>query len=172
MGNANKQEMKEVWKQQFEKCVEFFNQVAKELEDTHVVIVGKSKKWPNMFLVEKGQERQVNYYGKPVNSLRVATNWNWRAGLDRCSNRNYIQCVTPDLPFARRRPEEHPEWSSLPILGNMVGYFDTDNKYHCVYGEKYNREDKSWMWVENMPKRVALMIQAKMAELHEGMKQE
>ena len=166
------QEQKEIYQAQLEKCVRFFNEVAELLKDTHVVVPSKSKKWESYCLVEKGQENQVTYYGKPVNSLRVAPNWNWRAGLDRCSNPSYIQCVTPDAPFARRRPKEHPEWSSLPIFCNMVGYFDTDNKYHCIFGEKYERETKTWTWVENFPKRVALMIQAKMHELHNGMAQE
>lgn len=168
---AATQEQKEIWKKQWDQCVEFFNLVAKELQDTHVIVPSKSKRWPSMCLVEKGQEKQISYYGKPVNSLRVAPNWNWRAGVDRCSNIHYIQCVTPDLPFARRRPEGHSQWASLPILANMVGYFDTDNKYHCVFGEKYNPEDKSWSWVDNFPGRIALMIKSKMDELHASMDQ-
>ena len=165
-------EQKEIWKQQLEKCINFFNEVAKELADTHVILPSKSKKWPSMCLVRKGEQKQVSYYGKPVNSLRVAPNWNWRAGLDRCTNPGYIQCVTPDLPFAKKRSEEHPEWSTLPIFGNMVGYFDMDNKYHCVYGEKYDFENKKWIWVDNYPKLVADKIRKKMLELDQSMMQE
>ena len=165
-------EQKELWKRQLDECIQFFNIVAAQLKDTHVVVESKSKKWPSFCLVEKGQERQVSYYGKPVNSLRVAPNWNWRAGLDRCSNPKYIQCVTPDLPFARRRPAEHPEWSSMPIFGNMVGYFDTDNKYHCIFGEKYDRETKEWSWVNGIsPLQMARIIKTKMEELHASMDQ-
>lgn len=165
------QEMKELWKQQFENCVRFFNAVAEELKDTHVIVPSKSKKWRSMCLVRKGEENQVSYYGKPVNSLRVAPNWNWRAGLDRCTNPTYIQCVTPDLPFAKKRSKENPEWSTMPIFGNMVGYFDTDNKYHCIFGEKYEPETKSWIWVENAPIIVANKIREKMAELDKSMNQ-
>lgn len=164
-------EQKEIWKQQLTKCINFFNEVAEDLMDTHVTVHSKSKKWPSMCLVRNGEQKQVTYYGKPVNSLRVAPNWNWRAGLDRCSNPGYIQCVTPDLPFAKKRSAEHPEWSTLPILGNMVGYFDTDNKYHCVYGEKYDFETKTWTWVEADPKDVANMIRAKTEEIDRAMTQ-
>ena len=164
-------QQKEIWKQQLDRCIKFFNEVAEELKDTHVIVPSKSKKWQSMCLVRKGEEKQVNYYGKPVNSLRVAPNWNWRAGIDRCSNANYIQCVTPDLPFAKKRSPEHPEWSTMPIFGNMVGYFDTDNKYHCVFGEKYDFDFKSWMWVENIPSLVAKKIRERMVELDKVMDQ-
>ncbi len=164
-------EQKAVWKEQMTKCMDFFNQVAEILKETHVIAPSKSKKWKSACLVRKGEEGQVSYYGKPVNSLRVAPNWNWRAGLDRCSNPGYIQCVTPDLPFAKKRSKEHPEWSTPPIWGNMVGYFDTDNKYHCIYGERYDFEKKEWVWVENDPVFVANFILGRMNQLDQEMAQ-
>ena len=165
------QEQKDTWKKQLDTCTMFFNAVAELLKDTHVVVPSKSKKWPSACLVKKGEEHLVTYYGKPVNSLRVGPNWNWRAGLDRCSNANYIQCVTPDLPFAKKRSKENPEWSTQPIFGNMVGYFDTDNKYHCLFGEMYDFNDKKWVWVENIPSLVAELIREKDAELNKSMEQ-
>lgn len=165
------QEQKAIWKQQLDDCIDFFNLVAEELKDTHAVVHSKSRKWKSMCLVQKGQENQVTYYGKPVNSLRVAPNWNWRAGLDRCSNPNYIQCVTPDLPFARRRSEENPEWSTMPIFANMVGYFDTDNKYHCIFGEKFDFDKNTWVWVDNDAKTVADRIRSTMDTLEKTMEQ-
>ena len=167
----NNAEQKELWKQQLDNCYRFFDAVADELKDTHVVIESKSKKLPCKYLVKKGQEKQVSYYGKPVNSLRVGSNWNWRAGLDRCANASYIQCVTPDLPYAKRRSQEHPTWSTHPIYGNMVALFDTDNKYHCVFGEKFDFDDNKWVWVENVPQFVAKMIREKDAELEKTMNQ-
>lgn len=164
-------EEKTMWAQQMENCTKFFNAVADILKDTHVIVPSKSKKFPSMCLVKKGQEKQVSYYSKPVNSLRVAQNWNWRASFERCSSPNYIQCVTPDLPFAKARSKEHPEWATPPIFGNMVGYFDTDNKYHCIFGEKYESDTKSYCWVENIPERVAKMILEKDAELTMSMNQ-
>lgn len=165
------QEQKDTWKKQLDTCTMFFDAVAELLKETHVVVPSKSKKWPSACLVKKGEEHLVTYYGKPVNSLRVGPNWNWRAGLDRCSNAAYIQCVTPDLPFARKRSKENPEWSTAPIFGNMVGYFDTDNKYHCIFGEMYDFENKQWTWVENIPSLVAELIREKDAELTKSMEQ-
>ena len=165
-------EQKELWKKQYEECMRFFNTVAEELKDTHEVIGSKSKKWQSKCLVRKGEADQVTYYSKPVNSIRVAPNWNWRAGLDRCSNTSYIQCVTPDLPFAKKRSKEHPEWSTKPILGNMIGYFDTDNKYHCIFGEWYDFETKEYRWKDMYsPHDVAMMIRQKMQELDNKMEQ-
>ena len=164
-------EQKAEWKEQLNKCLAFFEAVAEKLQDTHTIVHSKSKKWKSMYLVKKGEEGQVTYYSKPINSLRVAPNWNWRAGLDRCSNPDYIQCVTPDLPFAKRRSKEHPELSTMPIFANMVGYFDTDNKYHCVYGERYDFAKKKWVWVDSDPEEVARNIRIRMEEIDAMMEQ-
>ena len=76
-----------------------------------------------------------------------------------------------DGDHIRIRSAEHPEWSTMPIFGNMIGYFDTDNKYHCVFGERYDFENKSWIWMENTPNLVAKHIREKMAELDKVMEQ-
>ena len=155
---AEKAAQKAQWKKQFDICLEFFHKTAALVSDIYEELPSKSKHWPSICLVPKGTASQVTYYGKPVNSLRVAMNWNWRAGLDKCSIPKYIQCVTKDLPFVKARPKDHPERSSPPIFGNMVALFDTDNKYHCIFGEKYDRSSKTWSWVENTPERVAYML--------------
>ena len=132
-------------REQLRKCNAFFLRVANELKDTHRII-GSSAQWGSACLVPIGREDEVSYYGKPVNSLRVACNWNWRAALKRCKEEKLIQCNTPDLPWCKKR--EAPGMASKPIWGNMVGYFDEDKKYHCVYGEKFDRETKTWSWYE------------------------
>lgn len=159
------------WKKQLDECINFFMAVAEELKDTHVIVHSKSKKWKSMCLVRKGEEDQVSYYGKPVNSLRVAPNWNWRAGTDRCTNLNYIQCVTPDLPFAKKRSPENPDWATKPIFGNMVAYFGTDNKYHCVFGEKYDFGEKKYRWISADPKIFAQKLKERIAETDLSMAQ-
>ena len=115
-----KQKNHEMWKKQLDDCFQFFKEVAVLLDDIYEVVPGRSKQWKSFCLVPKGTANQVTYYGKPVNSLRVAMNWNWRAGLDRCSIPNHIQCVTPDLPFVKPRPKEHPEWSDFWKYGGPV----------------------------------------------------
>lgn len=143
--NKEQENTPEDRRKQLEKCNAFFLKVANKLTDTHRII-GSSVKWGSACLVPNGLENQVSYYGKPINSLRVACNWNWRASLKRCKDEKYIQCNTEDLPWCRRR--EVPEMASKPIWGNMVGYFDKDQKYHCVYGERFNRKTREWDWVE------------------------
>lgn len=150
---------KRLWHQQLENCIQFFNRVAVLVDDIYEVVPGKSKQWKSYCLVPKGTAGQVNYYGKPVNSLRVAMNWNWRANLNKCSVPRHIQCVTRDLPYVKPRPKNDPTLSSSPIFGNMVALFDEDRKYHCLYGEKYLRETKEWIWVDDKsPEDVANLL--------------
>lgn len=143
-------------REQLRKCNAFFLAVANELKETHQIFGSALKVWGSACLIPKGTESQLNYYSKPINSLRVACNWNWRASIKRCHEEHYIQCNTPDLPWCRKR--ENDGMASKPIWGNMVGYFGDDHKYHCVYGEKFNRATKTWEWVEGDPKEVARMM--------------
>lgn len=146
----------DIRRQQLDDCNKFFMQVAALLTDTHR-IVGSSKPgiWKSACLVPIGTEDQLTYYGKPYNSLRVACNWNWRASLKKCDKPDYIQCRTTDLPYPRKRSKEHPEGPSSPIWGNMVGYYDIDQRYHCIFGERYDRKKKEWDWVESDAKDIA-----------------
>ena len=148
--------------EQLKKCNAFFLKVAEKLKDTHI-IASASHRWISACLIPKGTEEQLTYHSKPVNSLRVACNWNWRASSKRCKDEKYIQCHTDDLPWARKKEADGS--ASKPIWGNMVGYFDADQKYHCVYGEKFNRETKTWEWVEGDPDAVAEMMRSKMSEV-------
>lgn len=150
-------------REQLKKCNAFFMAVANELKETHRIIGSSLKVWGSACLIPKGTEEQVSYYGKPLNSLRVACNWNWRAALKRCKDEKFIQCVTPDLPWCRKREAEG--MASKPIWGNMVGYFDRDQKYHCVYGEKFNRETRTWEWVEGDPKLMAQVMKEEQRKL-------
>ena len=150
--------LKAIWQNQFSSCIEFFNLVAEEVKDIYDVVPSKSKKWKSFCLIPKGTMGQLSYYSKPVNSLRVASNWNWRAPLKVCNVPNHIQCVTPDLPYVKKRPKDRPEDGSAPIWGNMVALFDSDRKYHCIFGEKYNHEDHTWTWMVNTPQNVARML--------------
>lgn len=156
---AERERKKKIWKQQLNNCVVFFNRVAALVDDIYEVVPGKGKQWQSYCLVPKGTRSQINYYGKPVDSLRVAMNWNWRASLYKCSVPNHIQCVTQDLPFVKARPKDHPDLASPPVYGNMVALFDKDHKYHCLYGEKYDRVTKTWGWVDDKtPEDVANML--------------
>lgn len=155
---------KEKYKLQMDYCVNFFNKVADLLSDIYEVVRPDDKKNRSRCLVPKGTASQVTYYGKPVYSLRVGAVWNWRASLKKCNVPEHIQCVTRDLPYVKGRPKGHPELPSPPIYGNMVAIFDTDKKYHCIYGEKYDKKTKTWMWVDNTPERAAMYVRKKYVE--------
>lgn len=133
-------------KLQLKRCSLFLIKVAEELKDTHEIVPSSNKTWGSACLIPIGTINELNYEGKPVNSLRVACNWNWRASLKHCPNERMIQCLTDDMPWCRKRKGEG--LASSPVWGNMVGYYGADRKYHCVYGEKYDRASGKWSWVD------------------------
>lgn len=143
-------------------CLNFFNALAERLGDDYE-IYGSCNKDNSLYLIPKGTLADISYYGKPINSFRVSDHWNWYSTLRRCSDPKRIQCYSADLPWARRRPELTEYHSAIkastPITAAMVGFYGPDGKYHCVYGEAFNRKDRSWLWVDNTVSNVAAMLQ-------------
>lgn len=128
-----------------EACKKFFEELKERLGESYEVspVLGKDEA---RYLVPKGTSWLVSYYGKPRHSYRLGHKWNWYASTAKCKQTNYIQCLTSDLPRARKRPEEgaksEPRWAwCVAALGN-------DNKYHVIYGEKYDRYHAKWEWIE------------------------
>lgn len=132
------------FKKKKELCVGYFNSLCKELEDTHV-LVGSCNNDSSMYLVPKGTEDQITYASKPADSYRFSDHWNWYANTKKCPDEKYVQCLNVDLPRAKPRSEEGK--ASKPVFGICVAYFDTDSKYHHVYGEKFDRKTKQWCFV-------------------------
>lgn len=122
-------------------CLEYFYYLCDELRETHT-IVGSCNNDCSLYLVPKGTESQITYYSKPVDSYRFSDHWNWYANLKKCPDEKYVQCFNPDLPWARRRSEDGR--ATRPIFGVCVAYFDADQKYHTVFGERFNRRTKKW----------------------------
>ena len=138
-------DVKSVKSWMLEDCNAWFDQLAEGLKDTHV-IVGSCNKDSSRYLVPKGTENQITYYGKPANSFRVSDHWNWRSSLSRCKNEKYVQCYSQDMPWVSKR--QGPGKSSKPMLGCAVMYYSgVDNQYHVVYGERFDREAKAWSFV-------------------------
>lgn len=142
-------------KEKINKCYEFFKTLGKELGDDYEVLasINKDKKYTSLYLCPKGTKDQVTYYGKPMNSFRVSTHWNWRAPLKKCDKENYIQCLNVDLPFAKKRNGEGE--SSDPIMAEQVAVIGVDGKYHAVFGEVFDRKTREWKWLEVDPKEIA-----------------
>ena len=142
---ANRIDTMENFKRKGEKCKEFFDTLCRDLEKTHVV-VGSCNLDSSIYLIPKGTENEITYYSKPENSFRLSDHWNWFANLNKCDIEHYVQCYSVDMPFPNRRKEKGK--ASKPKIGWQVSYFGNDKKYHCIYGEKYNRNKREWSFVE------------------------
>lgn len=137
------------------RCSEFFSKLSKELESTYEILESCNQDF-SKYLVPVGTSDQVTYSSKPDKSFRISDHWNWYANTKKCENPSYIQCLSVDLPWARKRPEEGKP--SKPIIGVQVSMIGADGKYHAVYGDCYNRKTKEWSWIENDPVLVAAMV--------------
>ena len=125
-------------------CLDYFMKLADLLKETHV-IVGSCKADASVYLVPIGTESEITYHSKPADSYRYSDHWNWYASLHKCENPNYIQCLNVDMPRAKARTAEGKY--SKPVLGICVAKIGDDGKYHTVYGEKFDRKQKTWSWI-------------------------
>jgi hypothetical protein len=135
-------------------CEAFIKALAEELKDDYELVAAfeKDKRGSDKYLVPKGSAEEITYYGKPMNSFRCSTHWNWRAPLIKCNKENYIQCLNTDLPFAKKRNAEGE--SSDPIMAEQVAVIGEDGKYHAIYGEVFDRKKREWKWLEADPKEI------------------
>lgn len=111
--------------------------------------VGSCNADSTLYLVPDGTANQISYTSKPEKSFRVSDHWNWFANLKKCPYEKYIQCLSVDLPFAKKRPANG--MASKPINAVQVSVIGKDGKYHAVYGEVFNRKTKTWGWIESNP---------------------
>ena len=133
------------------KCLKFFSMLSYSLSNTYTAVRSCNKDI-SMYLVKNGTEDQISYYGKPLLSFRVSDHWNWFSSINKCDNEKYIQCYSTDIPWTRRR--EEPGKATRPIKAICVCIYGIDNKYHVVYGEKFDRKNKTWSWIESTTEEV------------------
>lgn len=136
-------------------CVAFFNELSGLLSETHETI-GSCNHDNSVYLVPNGTSDQITYYGKPRKSFRMSDHWSWYSNLKKCDKEHYIQCLSVDLPYANKRPS--PGKPSKPIFGIQVCILGNDRKYHCVFGEKYDRKTKKWTWINANPIEVVGLL--------------
>lgn len=142
-------------REKFDACKNFFEKLADILSNDYEMI-GSPNYDTSIYLVPNGTESQLTYYGKPLNSFRVSDHWNWYTSLKKCEIPNFVQCCSIDMPAAKKRLTD---WKfSDPVKGCQVAIFGKDKKYHCVYGEKYDKKTKSWSWLDADPYEVASLI--------------
>ena len=138
-----------------EACKEFFNSLSKILESTYEVVASCNQDI-SKYLIPKGTIGDLTYHSKPDASFRISDHWNWYSNLKKCPNPNYIQCLSVDMPRAKKRPDYGK--ASKPIDGIQVSVIGKDGKYHAVYGEIFDRKTKKWNWLETDPADIAEMV--------------
>lgn len=141
-------------KNKLEACQRFFYALAEELKDRYEV-VGSCNADCSAYLIPNGTIEDLSYYGKPDASFRISDHWNWYSNIKKCSNPRYIQCLSVDAPWARKRIDDK---ATKPVKAIQVSLIFPDGKYHAVYGEVYDRETKTWSWLESVPSEVAAMV--------------
>lgn len=139
-----------------ELCKSFVRELESILKDEYELLPSCNKD-ESLYLIPKGTSDQVTYYGKPNRSIRYSDHWNWYANTNKCSVYNYIQCLSVDIPWTRRRTDDK---ATKPRFGVQVAMIMDDGKYHCVYGDKFDRKTKTWNWVDASADEVVAMLTA------------
>lgn len=129
-----------------EKCNAFMERLAELLKDSYTF--DRSPFSPDSsYLAPKGHEDENTWYSKPEFSFRCSDHWNWYANVKKCSEYYYVQCYNKDVFWPEKRVG--PKATKLRYAC-QVGFF-SDNCFRCVYGEKYDRHTKTYVWVEATP---------------------
>ena len=144
-------------KNDFIKCRKFFDELALLLSDEYQVVASCNRDL-SAYLIPKGTQKEITYYSKPACSLRVSDHWNWYSNIKKCSQEDYIQCHSVDLPDPLER--NAPGKASDPIKVPQVCLIYPDGKYHCVFGKFYDNNSKKWKWMTADPLIVGTMAKS------------
>ena len=158
-------------KEKMAACLKFFTELSDRLSGSYEVIYpfGKMGFYSDKYLVPVGKESEITYYSKPARSFRISNHWNWRQNfdIDKCSLPNYIQCFCADMPVSKANSQQKGK-KTEPIFAISVAYFGEDQKYHVLFGEKYNRQEHKWEWVESsIDEAVRSVLYGKEFEFHD-----
>lgn len=125
------------------KCQSFFDSLAYILSPEYEVVASCNAD-ESRYLVPKGTADQITYHSKPAKSFRVSGHWNWYSNLKKNPDPNYVQCFSVDAPGARRRESSY---ATKPRNAVQVCVIGEDGKYHCVFGEVFDRRTKTWSFI-------------------------
>lgn len=150
------EEMKIQKQNRMDACNEYFNELAKLLEQSHMVMLSSNKD-QSRYLIPNGTDNEVTYYGKPFHSFRVSNHWNWKANIRKCVDPRHVQCFTKDLHYPFHRPKSG--MASKPVLACCVCYYGLDKLYHVVCGEVYDHVNRSTHFIRRDPKEVIAEMQ-------------
>ena len=138
------------WYEMKKACLDFILKLEELLPDYE--IIGSCNRDISLYLIPKGTEGYISYESKPGKSFRMSDHWNWYANVNKCSNENYIQCLSVDVPYPKKRIA--PGRPSESIVAYQVAFCGENGVYHAVYGEKWDRKTKTWSWIEKTPEEV------------------
>ena len=90
------------------------------------------------YLVKRGTEDRVSYFGKPQLSLRISDHWNW---INNRKAPGKIQCKVKDM--------WPPKEGQKPSRRVCIAIYD-NGQYHYICGDKRVETkigDRKWEWV-------------------------
>lgn len=131
--------------EKLEMCKAFFDILSERLEGRYEIL-GSCNKDNSAYLCPIGTTGEVTYYSKPELSFRISDHWNWYANINKCSDPKYVQCYCSELPYPKKRDGENR--AGKPIWASCVSIF-INGKYRVVYGEYFDRKEKTWKWLDN-----------------------
>lgn len=140
-------------KEAMEKCMSFMDKLKELLKDYYEFYYSPFAK-QSCHLVPNGTAEENTYYSKPLYSFRCSDHWNWYANTKKCNVYWYVQCFNPDVFWPEKRKNSG---ATKPRYCTNVSFFGYDQKFHCVYGEKFDRKTKTYIWIESDPEEVAAM---------------
>lgn len=100
------------------------------INEKNYVVISSCNADKTEYLVPKGTENEISYYGKPEKSFRFSDHWNWYANLKKCSNPDYVQCYNESLPCRNGRINEK---ATFPYYAGAIAVF-TDGSYKTIAG--------------------------------------
>lgn len=150
-------------------CEAYIRELAKVLSDTHVLLTSDTDipqeelntnqnlcathPHLSLYLVPKGTENEIGWYGKPIGSFRFANHWNWFANVKKCKYPGYMQCFNRDLPYRHVRPD--PKKASFPTYAVQVAFYGADERYHAIFGQTWRKnpgiKGGVWVWKNDVP---------------------
>jgi len=142
--------------EKYNKCNDYFTELSKILQGYDILY--SCNRDLSKYLIPVGTESDLTYESKPQYSFRISDHWNWYANVQKCAKPWYIQCLSKDMPWAKKRLKQG--YASKPIAGISVMFYGPDNLYHCIFGELFDRKTKSWSWIETPIEEVLKMIPA------------
>ena len=156
------------YQEQAEACIQFFTKLSELLSDDYEMINSGSREFmiihkhkfgelfriSDHYLIPFGTKSQITYYNKPHWSFRISDHWNWFDTVDKCNQKNNIQCFNVDLPRTKRYVKDNER--SVPISAFQVALYGNhnDEAYHCVYGAYKDKNTHKWCWMEKTPEEV------------------